>query len=80
MSDFVTALKSYGQHFLHDKTVLERISDVVKQYHNGEQLIEIGPGMGALTTLLLRDFSELTCIEVDNRCVAYLQSNVQPNA
>ncbi len=80
MSDFVTALKSYGQHFLHDKTVLERISDVVKQYHNGEQLIEIGPGMGALTTLLLRDFSELTCIEVDNRCVTYLQSNVQPNA
>lgn len=49
MSSFVTALNPYGQHFLNDKMVLERISGLVKKYHSDEKIMEIGPGMGALT-------------------------------
>lgn len=75
MSGFVTALKSYGQHFLNDKVVLEEIVKVIKKYEKGEQIIEIGPGTGALTQHLIIAFSPLTCIEVDHRCVEYLESN-----
>jgi len=79
MSEFVTALKSYGQHFLHDKLVLEKIVMVIKKYHHQEQIIEIGPGTGALTNYLLNDFDNLTCIEVDRRCVEFLNENLKPN-
>jgi 16S rRNA (adenine1518-N6/adenine1519-N6)-dimethyltransferase len=72
MAGFVTALKSYGQHFLHDKPVLGGIAKVIKNHYNQEQLIEIGPGTGALTEVLLKEFGGLTCIEVDKRCIDYL--------
>lgn len=72
MSSFVTALKSYGQHFLTDKKVLEGIVEVIKSHRKGEKLIEIGPGTGALTDYLLREFDSVTCIEVDHRCVEFL--------
>ncbi len=72
MSRFVTALKSYGQHFLHDKIVLQTISDLIKQFHTNENIVEIGPGTGALTTFLMKEFPLVTCIEVDNRCVEHL--------
>jgi 16S rRNA (adenine1518-N6/adenine1519-N6)-dimethyltransferase len=38
-------------------------------------LIEIGPGMGALTRYLIEIGAPLTCIEVDKRCVEYLRQN-----
>lgn len=73
----VTALKSFGQHFLRDKTVLEGIAKVIKNYHKNEALIEIGPGMGALTQYLIKDFNNVTCVEVDKRCVDYLRQHFQ---
>lgn len=73
---FVTALKSYGQHFLTDKLVLENIIAVIKKYHIDEDVIEIGPGTGALTTHLAPEFSSLRCIEVDKRCIEYLQTTL----
>lgn len=78
MSSFVTALKSYGQHFLHDKVVLNKIIEVIKKYHKEEEIIEVGPGTGALTTFLLDEFKEITCVEVDQRCIEYLNSNLKP--
>ncbi len=74
MPGFVTALKSYGQHFLHDKVVLEEILQVIKKYHKQERIIEIGPGTGALTNYLVGEFDELICIEVDKRCIDYLNN------
>ncbi len=73
MSSFVTALKSYGQHFLNDKGVLDNIVKVVRSLYNQEQLVEIGPGTGALTAPLLNEFGSLTCIEVDKRCIDLLK-------
>jgi len=78
MSSFVTALKSYGQHFLTDKLVLEKILLSIKKHHTNENIIEIGPGTGALTTYLLTEFNELSCIEVDKRCIEYLKTNLKP--
>ena len=75
MSGFVTALKSYGQHFLHDKSVLSNILLSIKKYHKDENIIEIGPGTGALTEYLLTEFDNLTCVEVDKRCVEYLTTH-----
>ncbi|MFN4264033.1 MAG: ribosomal RNA small subunit methyltransferase A, partial [Thioalkalivibrionaceae bacterium] len=47
--------KRFGQHFLHDKGVLDRI---VRAIHpqRGDALVEIGPGEGALTNVLLREW------------------------
>ena len=77
MSNFVTALKSYGQHFLNDQKVLERISVLVKNYYTEEKIMEIGPGMGALTDFLLKEFDHVTCVEVDNRCVEHLNKKYE---
>ncbi len=71
----VKAQKSYGQHFLKDTQVLHAIVEAVNQSRQALPLIEIGPGMGALTQYLIQIDVPLTCIEVDNRCVNYLEEN-----
>jgi len=43
--------KRFGQHFLHDQSVLTRIVSAVNP-QPGEHVVEIGPGAGALTALL----------------------------
>lgn len=70
---FVTPQKSYGQHYLIDKSILNRINSVVEHYKNGHKILEIGPGMGALTSYLITGNPGMTCIEVDPRCAAYLR-------
>ena len=44
--------KRFGQNFLHDPAVIERIVRSIAT-HPGERLVEIGPGLGALTLPLL---------------------------
>ncbi len=79
MSGFVTALKAYGQHFLTDKMVLNEIIDLIKRNYTDEKLVEIGPGTGALTNLLVKEFDSVTCVEVDKRCIDFLKTNLQPS-
>ncbi len=45
------AKKSLGQHFLRDERVVQRIVDLLR-VEDGDQIMEIGPGPGALTALL----------------------------
>lgn len=62
--------KSLGQHFLNNEGIIVEISDLIKKSFAGETLLEIGPGMGALTKYLIKDFPEkLRCVELDQRCV-----------
>jgi len=70
----ITPHKSLGQHFLKDTQVLDRIVAALAQSYDGQQqVLEIGPGMGALTERLIPICGEdLRCIELDNRCVTYL--------
>ena len=62
---------SLGQNFLKDIIVLDKIINSLN-INNGDKIIEIGPGMGALTELL-KDFNnELYCFEIDERTKPYL--------
>ena len=62
----VSAKKSLGQNFLHDKNIIEKIvtSNAVSE---DDLIIEIGPGMGALTGELKRYNSKMLCYEIDER-------------
>lgn len=63
--------KSLGQHFLHDRRVIERILDAVAPQAD-EHFVEIGPGRGALTLPLLARVRRLDVIEIDRALAADL--------
>jgi 16S rRNA (adenine1518-N6/adenine1519-N6)-dimethyltransferase len=66
--------KRFGQHFLHDPTVLEHIVAEIGPGTN-DRLAEIGPGRGALTRLLLNaTHGVLDAIEIDRDLVALLRT------
>lgn len=56
--------KHFGQHFLHDADIIQRIVAAVAA-QPGDALVEIGPGEGVLTLPLLRAAGALTAIELD---------------
>jgi len=61
--------KRFGQHFLVDDAVIEGIVDAIAPVR-GEPLVEIGPGLGALTEALLARGAALTVIELDRDLAA----------
>lgn len=65
------ALKRFGQHWLSDATILERIAAAA---HLGaaDRVLEIGPGLGSLTAHLL-EHSSVIAVEIDERAVAHLR-------
>jgi 16S rRNA (adenine1518-N6/adenine1519-N6)-dimethyltransferase len=65
------ARKRFGQHFLHDQGVIEAILRAIDP-RPGENLLEIGPGQGALTFPLLERCGELIAIELDRDLVPIL--------
>ena len=64
--------KHLGQHFLIDQNVIRKIVDAVAAPPQA-RVVEIGPGMGALTGLLLERHPNLTVVEVDEEAVAHLR-------
>jgi 16S rRNA (adenine1518-N6/adenine1519-N6)-dimethyltransferase len=66
------ARKRFGQHFLVDDAVIEGIVRAINP-RPGEALVEIGPGLGALTQPLLQRCGELTVIELDRDLAARLR-------
>ena len=57
--------KKYGQNFLNDKEeILNKIIEV-SNINEESEILEIGPGQGALTALLVESVKKLTCIEID---------------
>ena len=65
MSGFsAPAKKSLGQHFLHERGVVDRII-LALDPRPGDRIVEIGPGQGALTFPLLQRHGSLTAIEFD---------------
>lgn len=64
--------KSLGQNFLHDRHQLQRIVDA-GELTKADQVLEIGPGLGPLTELLLATAGEVLAIEKDARLVAVLR-------
>jgi 16S rRNA (adenine1518-N6/adenine1519-N6)-dimethyltransferase len=64
--------KSLGQNFLHDGNQLRRIIESAA-LTNRDKVLEIGPGLGPLTKLLLENAGEVLAIEKDARLVEFLQ-------
>ena len=68
--------KSLGQHFLADRSYIERIVMAVAP-KPGDRLVEIGPGQGAITFPLLRKHGELTVIEFDRDLITPLMEGAE---
>jgi 16S rRNA (adenine1518-N6/adenine1519-N6)-dimethyltransferase len=66
------ARKRFGQHFLHDRAVIGRIIDAIAP-QPGERLIEIGPGLGAITLPLLDRIGTLEAVEIDRDAARHLR-------
>ena len=66
--------KRFGQHFLADSGVVEAIVAAIDP-HPGQALIEIGPGLGALTLPLLARCERLAVVELDRDLAARLRRN-----
>ncbi len=64
--------KSLGQNFLHDQNLARSIVALL-DIQPGDHIVEIGPGLGALTELLAPVASRLTLIEKDSRLVPHLR-------
>ena len=67
------ARKRFGQHFLTDSAVIDRIVALVDP-RPGQALVEIGPGLGAITEPLLQRCGALTAIELDRDLAARLRA------
>ncbi len=69
----LSARKGFGQHFLLDANVTDRIARAAGPFE-GRTVIEIGPGPGGLTrSLLAAGASRVVAVELDSRCVAALE-------
>ena len=72
MSTFTEPAKKHlGQHFLHERGIVEKIVLAVDP-QPGDRLVEIGPGQGAITFPLLKKHGSLTAIEFDRDLIAPL--------
>ena len=69
---FPPTRKSLGQHFLTDRRILGRIADAL-HLSGGETVLEIGPGRGALTDLLVERAGRLIAIEYDRALAELLR-------
>ncbi len=69
--------KRFGQHFLDDPLAIAQILDCIDPKPS-DCLIEIGPGLGALTRPLLERVSHLTLIEIDRDLIAMLSAMASP--
>lgn len=68
------ARKRFGQNFLHDQAVIEKIIHSINPQPE-DHLVEIGPGQGAITHPLSGSGARLDCIELDRDLAKYLKTN-----
>lgn len=71
----VTAKKRLGQHFLTDLSVAQKTADTVDVCPD-IPILEVGPGMGVLTRLLIEKGRQLKVVELDEESVDYLRKNL----
>jgi len=72
----VKAKKHLGQHFLTDQNICRKIAAQFGAHQNCHKVLEIGPGMGALTTYLLEEKqNDVWVMDIDTESIAYLQEH-----
>jgi len=64
--------KRFGQHFLRDAQVIDAIVNAIDP-KPGEHLVEIGPGLGAITLPVLSRVKEMDAVEIDRDVIAALK-------
>ena len=64
--------KRFGQHFLHDPGVIRRIVSSIDPKPS-DRMVEIGPGLGAITVPLLANLSSLDAVEIDRDAIRHLR-------
>lgn len=69
--------KRFGQNFLVSPGVIRRIVDAIAP-RNGDTVVEIGPGLGALTAPLLERIDHLHVVEIDRDLIARLRQRFAP--
>jgi 16S rRNA (adenine1518-N6/adenine1519-N6)-dimethyltransferase len=67
--------KSLGQNFLDDPNILLRFCDLA-ELNDSDQVLEIGPGIGALTAMLATNAKSVTAVELDDRLIPLLESEL----
>ena len=72
------ARKRFGQHFLSDRTIIEDIIHAIAP-QPGDPMVEIGPGLAALTQPLVERLGQLTVIELDRDLAVRLRLHPQLN-
>ena len=70
------AKKRFGQHFLHDRNVIEKMLRALNLQAT-DHVVEIGPGPGALTFPLLDRLPRLDVVEIDRDVIAWWQQQPQ---
>lgn len=73
------ARKRFGQNFLHDQNIIQRIVRAINPTAN-DHMVEIGPGQGALTRHLLATCGRLDAVELDRDLAAYLEQTLGADA
>lgn len=71
--------KTLGQNFVHDAGTLRRIV-AAAQLQPGEQVLEVGPGLGSLTLALLEAGHQVLAVEIDPRLATLLPKTVGAHA
>ncbi|HEX6828494.1 MAG TPA: 16S rRNA (adenine(1518)-N(6)/adenine(1519)-N(6))-dimethyltransferase RsmA [Burkholderiales bacterium] len=69
--------KRFGQHFLHDRHIIDKIVAAVDP-RPGDVVVEIGPGLGALTAPLLERVPQLHVVEIDRDLAGRLEADFGP--
>lgn len=72
------ARKRFGQNFLSDQNVIRRIVEAIRPVP-GEPIVEIGPGLGALTAPLIERAGHLHAVEIDRDLIARLKERYSPD-
>ena len=63
--------KKFGQHFLTNKSMLDKIIEAADISEN-DNVIEIGPGCGVLTQLIAETNASVTALEIDTELMEFL--------
>ena len=71
------AKKSYGQHFLTNESIAERITTALAPFGPIDHLLEVGPGKGMLSKYLIEAFPTLIMVEADQDMVDFLKADTK---
>lgn len=70
--------KRFGQHFLIDPSILDEIVSVA-DVSSGDPVLEIGPGCGTLSLMLMHRGAEVTAVELDRDAARFLEEALAPH-